>query len=276
MRAPRSHERRKERATLLATLYGVTIVQLTDTHIFSEGGRQWIFFDTAAYLGRCVAAINAMRPRPELVVVTGDVTNDGRPEQAARARALLDRLLVPYFVIPGNHDRAEALEAAFGPHVRRSPDAGLSYVIEAFPVRAIMFDSTRAGWPGGDVDDAKRAWLAERLAADVVRPTLLCMHHPPFEPSVPWLDRFRFRGAEALAAIVARHPNVVRVASGHVHHAFHASWAGTEASTAMSTSPQLFPRWAAPLGLAIDRERPGMHVHRFRDGRCVTEAAYVA
>jgi 3',5'-cyclic AMP phosphodiesterase CpdA len=253
----------------------VIVAQLSDTHVMEAGGRQWAFFDTSRALARCVAAVNARTPRPDVVLVTGDVCDRGRPAEYARARALLEGLAMPYFVIPGNHDRAEALAAAFPDRVRRSPDVGLSYVVEEYPVRLIMLDSTRAGRHGGDIDAAKAAWLEAALAAAPERPTLIALHHPPFEPRVPLLDIFPFRGAEAFGAIVARRRNVVRLASGHVHHVFERAWNGTQAWTAMSTSPQFFPRGVGRVPLFPTYERPGYLVHAF-DGRSIaTERAYV-
>jgi 3',5'-cyclic AMP phosphodiesterase CpdA len=253
----------------------VIVAQLTDTHVMEPGGRQWGVFDTSRALARCVAAVNARIPRPDVVIVTGDVCDRGLPAEYARARALLDALVMPYFVIPGNHDRIGPLADGFAGRMRPTCDVGLSYVVDDFPLRLIMLDSTRAGRHGGDVDDAKAAWLAAQLGAAPDRPTLIALHHPPFEPRVPLLDIFPFRGAAAFGAVTARHRNVLRLASGHVHHVFERTWAGTTAWTAMSTSPQFFPRGIGRLPVYPTYERPGYLLHAF-DGRSIaTERAYV-
>lgn len=46
----------------------------------------------------------AQQERPDLVVVSGDITQRARPAQFEAARAFLERLGVPRLVIPGNHD----------------------------------------------------------------------------------------------------------------------------------------------------------------------------
>ena len=44
------------------------------------------------------------RQRPDLVVISGDLTQRARPEQFREARAFVDRIAVPSLVVPGNHD----------------------------------------------------------------------------------------------------------------------------------------------------------------------------
>jgi len=42
--------------------------------------------------------------RPDLIVISGDLTQRARPAQFREARAFLDALAVPTLVVPGNHD----------------------------------------------------------------------------------------------------------------------------------------------------------------------------
>jgi 3',5'-cyclic AMP phosphodiesterase CpdA len=70
-------------------------------------------FDTAPYLARAVATLNALVPRPDIAVVTGDLVDHGEPEEYEQLRHLLARLSMPVFVIPGNHDAREPLREAF-------------------------------------------------------------------------------------------------------------------------------------------------------------------
>lgn len=59
------------------------------------------------------------RNRPHLLVVTGDVTDDGYPQEYQVAKEYLDSLEVEYLVVPGNHDARnvgyEVFEEYFGP-----------------------------------------------------------------------------------------------------------------------------------------------------------------
>ena len=48
-------------------------------------------------------------------------------------------------------------------------------------------------------------------------PAVVAMHHPPYPIGVRWIDRMGHARPERLAAVIARHPQVVRVIAGHVH-----------------------------------------------------------
>ena len=103
------------------------LAQLSDTHIVAAGklfrcpmqgtapnaARARHEFDTAPYLERAVASLNALVPRPNIAVVTGDLVDHGEPEEYEQLRHLLGQLSMPVFVIPGNHDAREPLREAF-------------------------------------------------------------------------------------------------------------------------------------------------------------------
>ena len=42
--------------------------------------------------------------KPEVIVVSGDITQRARYQQFYKCRQFLDSLNIPYIVVPGNHD----------------------------------------------------------------------------------------------------------------------------------------------------------------------------
>lgn len=215
------------------------IAQISDMHVTAPGSPSLAGADAAATLARCVDHINSLRPAPEVVLATGDLVNDGSAEAYRALVGLLAPLAMPVYLIPGNHDDRDNLRAAFPDH-RYLPADGefLQYVVEDYPLRLIGLDTVVPGEDGGLVCAARRAWLAERLAAAPARPTLIFMHHPPFATGLEILDGMGCAGAEHLGALVAGHPQVERVLCGHVHRPIQTRWHGTLASTAPSTAVQ--------------------------------------
>lgn len=217
------------------------IAQISDPHIRARGQLYQGVVDSNAMFAAAVAHLNALDPRPDLVLLSGDVVDAGSAAEYANALALLAALDIPCRVIPGNHDDRAAFHAAFTAaghdYLPPSAEAPLHYVVDDFsPLRVIAFDVTLPGRHHGDIDDAALAWLERALAAEPERPTLLMMHQPPFATGIPYLDPYGCRNGAALAALVARHPAVERIACGHVHRFMHLRFGGTVLCTAPSTT----------------------------------------
>ena len=87
----------------------VHIAQISDLHIKRPGSLAYGRVDTANALERCVAALNDFRPRPDLVVISGDLADTPTVEEYEYLRRLLAPLALPFVAIPGNHDSRESM-----------------------------------------------------------------------------------------------------------------------------------------------------------------------
>jgi 3',5'-cyclic AMP phosphodiesterase CpdA len=242
------------------------IAQITDFHVRPPGVLAYVGIDTNAMLRRAVEAIAALDPQPDCVIATGDLADCGLPEEYAEIDAALSRLSMPVFVIPGNHDRRETLRSCMrGRHryLEQDPDF-LHYVIDTFPVRLIALDTVVAGEPAGEICAARESWFERTLAAGGGRPTLVFMHHPPFRTGVEAMDPMLCRTRPSFAGIVAAHPEIERIATGHYHRPIVVRWAGTIGFVAPSTAHQvaLDLRPGEPTRLVL--EPPGIALHVYR------------
>ena len=86
------------------------IAHVSDTHF---GGPP----DARDRAERILAHLLEMDPRPDALVVSGDIADHGLPEEYAEARAVLDTWDGPKIVGTGNHDVREQFVAQFGPAV---------------------------------------------------------------------------------------------------------------------------------------------------------------
>jgi Icc protein len=214
------------------------IAQLTDLHIVAPAGSRLLDIDTAERSRLAVEHLNGLRPQPDVVLVTGDLVNEGTAQEYALARPILDQLAMPYFVIPGNHDRGEALLEAFAdhPYLPGAGSLGVQYAVDDWPVRLVGLDTSLDGEPFGGLSDERLAWLDQTLATEPDQPTLIFMHHPPIRTGIGWIDAAGLYGSARLREILARHPQVERLVCGHAHRQVHARWAGTTVSIAPSSS----------------------------------------
>lgn len=243
------------------------IAQVTDTHIKREGRLAYRKVDTAANLARCVEHVNNLEPRPDVVLMTGDLVDMGTQEEYALLRRLIAPLAMPVYIIPGNHDVRETLREAFSDHHYLPADGEfLHYVVDDYPVRLIGLDTTIPGEPGGELCARRLAWLDECLGEAPQRPTVLFMHHPPFLTGIRHMDVQNCRGGDALGAIIRKHPQVLRLLCGHVHRAIQVDFHGTIASIGPSHSHATAFDLSEESPPAFMLEPPVCQLHLWRDG----------
>jgi hypothetical protein len=90
------------------------------------------------------------------------------------------------------------------------------------------------------------------------------------------MDRINCLDGAAVAAIVARHPQVERVACGHHHRPIQIRWAGTIGSVAPSTAHQVTLDLTEGAPASFDLEPPAFHLHSWSPGvGLVTHQAYI-
>ena len=220
------------------------IAQISDTHIAGRGKKTYGVAPMSQNLSQCVGHINQLKPEVDLVLVTGDISCSGQPEEFNEAAELLNKLDAPYFVIPGNHDDCLNLLSVFRGKACTSINLGkdrefINYVIDDFDIRLIAMDSTIINEPGGEVCEARATWLNERLSEDREKPTIIFMHHPPIKLGVKETNVDGFTGSERLGEVVKKYFNIERIICGHIHLPTFTRWCGTIVSTAPATGMPL-------------------------------------
>ena len=199
------------------------LAHLSDLHVRPPGLPAYRVVETTKLAERALRAVAGLRPRPDAVIISGDLTDCGLASEYAVLVDMLRRHLggLPVYVVPGNHDRRDNLRAALQawPGVTRDP-VFVQYVVEDLPVRLVMLDSLVPGASHGQLCDDRLAWLDRTLAAAPDRPTLLVMHHPPVLCGLALADTIALHQPERLGAVLSRHPQVERILCGHVHRSF--------------------------------------------------------
>lgn len=195
------------------------IAHISDTHIALDtpdaDRRIRDFEDT-------IADINKLDPQPDVIVHSGDIVHNGRPDEYAKATAILAKTRAPVYVLPGNKDNRENLRTAFSGQGYFAPDAAfIDYAIEDYPVRLIALDTLSEGNNRGEFGSERIARLKKLTDAETMKPIIVFTHHPPFEvPVGP--DPINFVKPEEMSELreaLQQSGRVIGVFSGHVHRA---------------------------------------------------------
>ncbi len=243
------------------------IAQISDLHIKRPGELAYGRVDTAAALSRCVRELNRFTPRPEMVVISGDLVDTPVKEEYDHLKTLLAPLEIPFVAIPGNHDERTLFRAALPdqPYVCQRGALNLRLSIDDLDI--LLINSSVPGAPHGELDVETLAWLEAALGAASSRPTLLFLHHPPFGTGIGHMDVQNLRNAEALAALVAKHARVRLIAAGHVHRATLAMFAGIAATICPAPNHAVALDLGANMRPSFKIEPPAFHLHVWFPGK---------
>lgn len=225
------------------------IAQLTDIHIgFDPEARPEELNRTRfrAALTRVFETPNA----PDLLVLSGDLTDHGDPESFARIAALLKDVPCPILPLVGNHDTREELLRAF-PDCPQA-DGFIQYVVERDGLAIFCLDTLEPGRHGGAFCAARRDWLRARLAELSGRPVLIFMHHPPVVSGIDWMDPAPDEDwiVNFAAAVAGNEDRILAIHCGHLHRPLAARFRGI----ALAVTPSVAPLVALDLS-PIDPDR---------------------
>ena len=186
------------------------LLHLSDTHFGTEQPR----------VVEAVVAL-AAQLRPEVVVLSGDITQRARPAQFLAAKAFVDRLGAPVLTIPGNHDIAlfNLWERLTRPYRAFATVFGtdLEPVYQSTDWLVVGVNTTRARrHKHGEVSSAQMARVASLLAA--ARPEQLrvvVVHQPAAVPHAG--ERVNLLRGHADATRRWAEAGADLVLGGHIH-----------------------------------------------------------
>ncbi|HUB09897.1 MAG TPA: metallophosphoesterase [Myxococcales bacterium] len=183
---------------------------------------------------KAIADINALDPRPDLVLFAGDLTEHGSPAELELGRRVLAKLRAPVKLVAGEHDWYLDLGAAwqrlFGPPSHSFDHRGIHFVglhsvgeADFWTGRGLLAAERQreaASLDGSlrgpfEVGDAQRRWLAADLARVAPStPVVLFTHVPLFRYAPAW----HFSAADGADALALLRPfRRATVLHGHTH-----------------------------------------------------------
>lgn len=243
------------------------LLHFTDLHLHDDPATEWRgvrpqqTFEASLYHAR-------RRHWPaDLVLLTGDVANEEFDDSYARLAAAATGWETPLLAVPGNHDNAAAMRAAFrhaGQSVGGTQDVG--------KWRIIALDSQLPGEVHGQVDEAQRQWLQQQLQQAGERHCLVALHHPPLALGSAWIDNLRLEDDDAFRSLLHRQGAAACV-FGHAHQAHDSVIEGVHYLGTPATCVQFLP---GSEDFAEDSRPPGYRwLELHDDGSLATGVEWV-
>jgi 3',5'-cyclic AMP phosphodiesterase CpdA len=195
--------------------------------------------------------------RPDLTIITGDVTREGSTFEFAAARKWIHSLASEFIVVPGNHDTPyfSVVQRLFAPWKRYARHFGaLSDEPSRRPGLAVASVNTargvqlRANWSKGAITSGQAGRAVRALAnepADALK--IVACHHPLIE-MIGGPMSGQVHGGRQAAEIFAR-GGVDLVLTGHVHAPFALPYPGGDGHTwAVGASTLSIRERGVPIG----------------------------
>lgn len=240
----------------------VLLVQLSDSHLFAEADGRLLGMNTRQSLEKVIESVLAEQPAVDLVLATGDLSQDGSVESYQAFRQLSAQIAAPARWLPGNHDELPQMAEA------AQQSDFLEPVIDIGQWRITLLDSAVPGSVPGYLQDAQLQLLAQALSEAPQRHHLICLHHHPVSIDCAWMEPIGLRNPEALFAVLGRFPQVRAVLWGHIHQMFDQVREGVRLLASPSTCIQFAP---GSEDFQLDDLPPGYRWLRLHDdGRLET------
>ena len=229
-------------------------VVISDLHIVPE--RQLSHaVDTAERLALAVSHINQLHPDAEFCIAAGDLTDHGETAAYRRLKRSLGGLNLPFYLTLGNHDDRQNYRREFDDAI--VADTGYADIcIDKLGHRILVLDSLDSGRHPGLVDAQQLDWLAARLREASDRPVIVVLHHNICDLQVS-TDSIRLRENRGFADVLAEHPDIRHVISGHVHLSSSGVYRGIPFTTFAGSHYNIDPRRDEPNLRAPRRAGPG-------------------
>lgn len=239
------------------------LAQVTDCHILANADDCLRGMNTRSSFEAVCHAIDSSRKEFDLLLATGDLSQDGSSTSYQYLANRLDNLRLPVFWLPGNHDDPGLMQ-----ELLRGEMISPAKQIEIGNWLIILLDSTIAGETGGRLAPAQIDFLETSLAAQRQPHTLVCLHHQALPAGSEWIDRLGLQPAQQLADIVKSRSSVRAVLWGHVHQQADQCLDGIHWMSTPSTCIQFKP---GSKTFALDALAPGYReLELHADGRVVS------
>lgn len=213
----------------------VRLVQLSDSHLFADVDGSLLGMNTYDSLQRVIDKVLVEQPRVDLLLATGDLSQDGTEASYVNFRDMTAAIAAPTRWLAGNHDEPLPME-----RVAAGTDL-LQQVTDIGNWRVLMLNSAIPGSVPGRLDEGELALMEEAVSGAGDRHCLICFHHQPVSIDCAWMAPIGLRNPDELFARLKGYPQVKALLWGHIHQEWDQQRDGLRLLASPSTCIQFEP-----------------------------------
>src|SRR3990167_1126571 len=211
----------------------IRVVQISDIHLFADKHAALLGVKTEESFQVIIDMLHKQSPRPDFIILSGDLTQDFSEATYRRLAEKLRTLSLPIYCIPGNHDDPKVMARVYP----------LDTILADKHIvknnwHIILLDSHKPGAVEGYLHPSQLDFMQACLKQYPEHHAIIVFHHQPFSVGCTWLDNLGLKNADEFWAILMQYPQVRSVLFGHVHQEHNKKHLGMQCYSAPSTCIQ--------------------------------------
>ncbi|MCX7097628.1 MAG: 3',5'-cyclic-AMP phosphodiesterase [Methylococcales bacterium] len=241
----------------------LSLLQLTDLHIMPGLDDTFLGINTEVYFQAVLAQAFAEHGQFDLIIVTGDLTQEPCAASYQRIQQILNAFPTPSICLPGNHDDFGLMQQVLN---AGQVSCRRQMVFEHWQL--VCLNSQIPGAPGGRLAEQELMFLEECLRDLPDHKALVAVHHHCVPTQSAWLDTMLIENSPELLAMCAKYPQIKVITNGHIHQVMDVMQGDTRILGTPSTCFQFTPESAS---FSLDTSSPGYRwLNLYADGRVDT------
>lgn len=244
-----------------------TVIQITDTHLFSDKSTELQGYCTHQHLVETIDHVLNSNIKPNIVLVTGDISQDETAQSYQLALAQFERLKCLVYWIHGNHDNVTTLKPIFNDAKQFTRLEKLSTPYWDF----IAINTCRPGVSKGYIEDEEyeRFLIKMDEAKKNNKKIAVVMHHHPVTVNTPLMDDCMLKNHEKFLTIVKQKTQLI--ICGHVH----GDYKIVHDELVIETCPATCFQWKKGTSKVETENRRGYKIFNFNNSSYTSSTIFI-
>ena len=213
----------------------IKLVHITDMHLSKSKESLYKEVNPFDSYNEVLTNIKKSNWKPDALIVTGDISNDGSIESYNNAFNEFISLKIPVLCIPGNHDCKENLITCLSENISSRLQIISDWVF-------IGLDTSLKENPSGFLNSNELSTLKTHIEKHCKKNIIICLHHQPVLINSKWIDDIGLENKEEFFEMIEKYKNIKGIFFGHIHQEFNSNINNISIYGTPSTCKQFKPR----------------------------------